>query len=89
MGVRITELPSQPTMTSEDVFVIDGGQDGTRHTSIDKSLVLSGTIHPLPTMGIIGSIYVQYYSTIDMVRCVYFKTENGWVPSPSPNTPQE
>ena len=88
MGVRITELPSQPSMTSADKFVIDG-QEGTRNVSLQNSLVMSGTIRPSNDVGVEGSIYVQYYEPFHRVKCVYFKTDTGWVPSPSPYIPQE
>ena len=41
MGVRISNLPNQPSITETDFLVIDS-TDGTRKVPINQSIILSG-----------------------------------------------
>lgn len=75
MGKRITNLPSQPALTSGDYLVIDG-LGGTRKVKVDNVLVDTGTEPPSEHTGVSGCMYVQYVG--DEVVGVFFKTADGW-----------
>ena len=80
MGRRISNLPDQPTLKSDDFLVVDG-EDGTRKVPIDQSIALSGPTSPLPSQGVQGGMYVQYSQS--GISAVYFKTPDGWKTPPS------
>lgn len=81
MGVRISNLPSQPALQEDDYLVIDG-ENGTRKVPATESLVLSGIASPPEDKGVLGSMYIQYNTDQDEVVCIYFKSPTGWLLAP-------
>lgn len=80
MGKRISNLPDQPELKSNDFLVVDGTA-GTRKVPIDQSIILSGQLYPTSEQGVQGGMYVQYSQS--GIVGVYFKTPDGWKTAPS------
>ena len=66
---RIIDITSDPSITDQDYFVIDGEQ-GTRKVPSANLIVKQGTTAPDPDMGVVGMLYLKMNGVdVEKVYC--------------------